>query len=138
MESIQIYLNSKNADKYNNGSSDCEYDLPLIEIPDGFHIYLSVVSCLIPFSFYNINISNNNLYYSFDGIMMYNIIIPIGNYNINDLVKYFKSNMLGFTITYNSNNNKLTFTHTTTNFMFMSNSTCLTILGFIENVTTIH
>ena len=45
MESIQIYLNSKNADKYNNGSSDCEYDLPLIEIPDGFHIYLSVVSC---------------------------------------------------------------------------------------------
>ena len=32
MESIQIYLNSENADKYNNGMiSDAEYDLPLVE-----------------------------------------------------------------------------------------------------------
>ena len=137
MESIQIYLNSKNADTYNYGASDCEYNLPLIEIPDGFHIYLSVVSCLIPFSFYNINNSNNNLYYSFDGVMMYNLTIPIGNYNINDLVKYFKSNMVGFTTSYNQNSNKLTFTHSQNNFMFMSNSTCLSILGFNDNTTVI-
>ena len=137
MESIQIYLNSKNADAYNNGASDCEYNLPLIEIPDGFHIYLSVVSCLIPFSFYNINNSNNNLYYSFDGSTMTNLTIPIGNYNVNDLVKYFKSNMIGFAISYNQNANKLTFTNYVNNFMFMSNSTCLSILGFNENTTVI-
>ena len=137
MESIQIYLNSKNADLYVNGSSDCEYNLPLIEIPDGFHIYLSVVSCLIPFSFYNINNLNNNLYYSFDGVTMYNLTIPIGNYNINDLVKYFKSNMVGFTISYNQNSNKLTFSHPLNNFMFMSNSSCLSILGFNDNTTVI-
>jgi hypothetical protein len=137
MESIQIYLNSKNADAYINGASDCEYNLPLIEIPDGFHIYLSVVSCLIPFSFYNVNNSNNNLYYSFDGSTMTNLTIPIGNYNINDLVKYFKLNMTGFTTTYNQNSNKLTFTHSQNNFMFMSNSTCLSILGFNDNTTVI-
>ena len=137
MESIQIYLNSKNADKYNNGMiSDAEYDLPLVEFQDEFHIYLSVVSCLIPFSFYNINNSNNSLYYSFDGNSMTNILIPIGNYNINDLVKYFKASMSNFTITYNQNSNKLSFTHATTNFMFMSVS-CLSILGFNDNTTYI-
>ena len=138
MESIQIYLNSKNADKYNNGMiSDAEYDLPLVEFQDEFHIYLSVVSCLIPFSFYNINNSNNSLYYSFDGNSMTNILIPIGNYNINDLVKYFKASMSNFTITYNQNSNKLSFTHATTNFMFMSVSSCLSVLGFNDNTTYI-
>ena len=48
MESIQIYLNSINADKYNNGlTSDCEFNLPNLEIPDGYHIYLSVNQCSI-------------------------------------------------------------------------------------------
>ena len=75
MESIQIYLNSSNADKYFNGAADCEYLLPLIEIPDGFHIYLSVVSCLIPYSFYNINSSNNVLKYSFDGVNLYTLTV---------------------------------------------------------------
>ena len=139
MESIQIYLNSKYADKYSDGGiSDCEYIIPeSIEIPDGFHIYLSVVSCLIPFSFYNINENNNKLIYSFDGGTMYNITIPIGNYNINDLVKYLKSVMTNFTITYNSLQNKLTFFYQNIDFMFMSNSTCLSILGFNNNTTII-
>ena len=131
MESIQIYLNSQYADYYINGASDCEYVLPLIEIPDGFHIYLSVVSCLIPYSFYNINSSNNILKYSFDGVTIYTLIIPIGNYNVNNLVTILKSNLLsGFSVIYNSIQNKLTFTHTTNEFMFMSSSTCLQILGF--------
>jgi hypothetical protein len=68
---------------------------------------------------------------------MYNIIIPIGNYNINDLVKYLKSVMTNFTITYNSLQNKLTFFYPNNEFMFMSNSTCLSILGFNNNTTII-
>jgi hypothetical protein len=69
MESIQIYLNSLNADKYFNGSSsDCAFILPIIEIPDGFHIYLSVQKCLIPYSFYNINSTNNTLKYTANSI----------------------------------------------------------------------
>ena len=136
MESIQIYLNSQYADYYINGASDCEYVLPLIEIPDGFHIYLSVVSCLIHYSFYNINSSNNVLNYSFDGVTIYTEIIPIGNYIVNNLVTILKSNLLsGFNVNYNSIQNKLTFTHTTNEFMFMSSSTCLQILGFNLNST---
>ena len=136
MESIQIYLNSQYADYYINGASDCEYVLPLIEIPDGFHIYLSVVSCLIPYSFYNINSSNNILKYSFDGVTINTLIISFGNYNVKNLVTILKSNLLsGFSVIYNSIQNKLTFTHTTNEFMFMSSSTCLQILGFNLNST---
>ena len=136
MESIQIYLNSQMADKYLNGASDCEYNLPLIEIPDGFHIYLSVVSCLIPYSFYNININNNVLQYSFDGINLITLTIPIGNYNVNSLLSALKTNISSaFTITYDNIKNKFTFTHTTNDFMFMSSSTCLQILGFNNNIT---
>ena len=139
MESIQIYLNSKYADKYNDGSiSDCEYIIPeTIEIPDGFHIYLSVVSCLIPFSFYNINDNNNKLVYSFDGSTMYNVTFPIGNYNINELVKYLKSVMTNFTIIYSNLQNKISFQHVSNDFMFMSSSSCLSVLGFNDNTTII-
>ena len=135
MESIQIYLNSQSADKSFNGAADCEYNLPLIEIPDGFHIYLSVVSCLIPYSFYNINNSNNVLQYSFDGITINTLSIPIGNYNVNSLLSVLKSNLVAFTITYDNIKNKFTLTHPTNNFMFMSSSTCLQILGFNNNET---
>ena len=136
MESIQIYLNSSNADKYFNGAADCEYLLPLIEIPDGFHIYLSVVSCLIPYSFYNINNSNNVLQYSFDGVNLFTLTIPIGNYNVNSLLSVLKSNISPqFIITYDNVKNKFTFTHATNDFMFMSSSTCLQILGFNNNET---
>ena len=41
------------------------------------------------------------------------------------------------TTTYNQNSNKLTFTHSQNNFMFMSNSTCFSILGFNDNTTVI-
>ena len=67
MESIKMYINSQYADSYFNGASDCEYVSPHMEIPDGCHIYVSVMICLIPYSFNNIHCSNNVLKYSFDG-----------------------------------------------------------------------
>jgi hypothetical protein len=42
---------------------------------------------------------------------------------------------VAFTITYDNIKNKFTFTHPTNNFMFMSSSTCLQILGFNNNET---
>ena len=86
MESLQLYLNSSNCDRYiENNMSYCEWGLPLIEIPDGYHIYLSVQNCVIPYSFYNITSLNNTL------VIMANLItttisIPEGNYNINQLI----------------------------------------------------
>ena len=61
LESIQITLNSKYASQYINGShSSCTFYLPVIEIPVQHHIYLSVQNANIPYSFYNINSSNNS------------------------------------------------------------------------------
>ena len=94
MEPIQIYLNSQYADYFFNGASDCEYVLPLIEISDEFHIYVSVVSCLISYSFYKINGSNNILKYSFDGVTINTLIFPIGSYSVNNLVTVIKSKLL--------------------------------------------
>lgn len=129
-ESIQLYLNSKHADKYiNNSLSECEFYLPNIEIPEGFHIYLSIVSSMIPYSFYNINNSNNILQYIVNQVT-YTIIIPIGNYNVTHLIAALKQNMPNFTITYNNLTNKITFTHATNDFVFLSSSTCFILIGF--------
>ena len=86
MESIQIYLNSQNADILNNGNiSDAEYTLPPIEIPDGFHIYLSVQNVTIPYSFYNINDSNNLLSYTSSNDLLGAYV----NYYNNDSINYY-------------------------------------------------
>jgi len=59
-ESIQIHLNSKFASSYNdNNTSDCNFSLPVIEIPSQHSIMLSVQHAIIPYSFYNINATNN-------------------------------------------------------------------------------
>ena len=131
MESIQIYLNSQYADKYNNGSfSDCDFNLPIINIEDGFYIYLSVVHALIPFSFYNINSTNNKLSYQIASTV-YNITIPTGNYNITNLLNTLSTLMPFFTISYDGIKNLLTFKYTLgANFTFLSSSTCFEIIGF--------
>ena len=135
-ESIQIYLNSKNADSYLNGSlSDCIFNLPLIEIPDGFHIYVSIVDCVIPFSFYSINSTNNILVYLYLGTQ-YTVTIPVGNYNINQLITALQSLMSNFTVSYTSVTNKLTFTNSSNNnFSFLPSSTCFGIIGFSDGNT---
>lgn len=138
-ESIQIYLNSAKADKYINDSiSDCEFVLPIIEIPDGFHIYLSLHSALIPYSFYNINSTNNIIEYEIDlsegetnYTIAYALTITEGNYNINQLVSYLTTNMNSISITYDGITNKLTFTGTYP-FTLQSYSTCFNIIGFVS------
>ena len=64
--SFQIHLNSKHADSYNNSSiSDCNFYLPQIETQNDHQINVSIQSANIPYSFYNINESNNYLKYGF-------------------------------------------------------------------------
>ena len=49
LETIQIHLNSADADSYNNHSnSDCNFILPQIELPSQHQILLSVQSAIIP------------------------------------------------------------------------------------------
>lgn len=135
-ESIQIFLNSKTANKYINGyTSNCIFNLPQFIIPRVKKMYVSVQSATIPYSFYNVDYFNDLLVYNVNGGSDINITIPQGNYNVTTLRTYLLSVMTGFTITYSSLNNSYTFTHSTYDFSFKKTSTCMEILGFNENVT---
>ena len=64
IENFQLHLSSNFADKiYSNNNADTEFYLPLIEIPSQYHLHVNVVHASIPFTFYNINSSNNVLHY---------------------------------------------------------------------------
>ena len=129
-----LYINSKEALKQLNGTSDCIYDFTGLPIDDG-EIYVSVQTAQIPGTFYNIDDINNLLVYNVNGGANINLVIPQSNYNVNTLKTYLQSAMTGFTITINSASNKYTFTHATNIFSFKSTSTCFEYLGFPDAAT---
>lgn len=137
MESFQIYLNSKYADKYyNNNISDALYTLPFIEVPDGHYIYVSVLDATIPYSFYNISSENNYFEYLING-NTYSFYLKIGNYNISQLVNAFNSSNSNIVAVYDDLTNKIKFSNQLYNFTFKSTSTLLNILGFdYQNITS--
>lgn len=128
---INLYLNSKQALKQLQGTSNCIFDFASLPVEDG-EIYVSVQSAQIPGTFYNVDSINQKLDYSV-GVTNYQIIIPEANYNVNSLLTFLKTIMVsqGFTITFDSATNKYTFTNATS-FTFKSSSTCFELLGFSE------
>ena len=136
-EILQIHLNSAMADKYNsNTTSDCDFYLPLIEVPQQHTIYLSVQHAIIPYTFYNINISNNLISYSYNSIV-FNIIIPIGNYNAYSFLSVLKAGFTAnMTVTYDILTNKYSFTHNTYEFIILGTSTGLSLIGFKNGINT--
>jgi hypothetical protein len=136
IESFQLHLSSSLADVYNSGlTSDCEFYLPVIEIPSNFHIHVSIQNFVCPYTFYNINSSNNTLIYLENSIAN-TITITNGNYNTNTLITELTSKMTRFTITYNSTTNKLTFVNSLYDFTFSTLSTCLSLLGFSTGLSS--
>lgn len=130
-DSIQIHLSSKFAQSYNfNSISDCNFNLPLIEVPSGHYLYLSLIHCNIPYSFYNIDTNNNVLIYSINGGSLLSFEITPGNYTVKQLLTYLNTNLINFTVTYNQITNKFTFVNSLYNFYFDKSSTCLDLLGF--------
>ena len=138
-ETIEIYLNSKFANKYiDNLTSNCVFYLPNIELNKNEKAFINLKSCVIPFSWYNVNKTNNVLDIRIANLRPYTIEIPFGNYNINQLIAYLQLQFLLFvgndkylTITYSSQTNKLTFTHTYHTFKLEYSSTCFELLGFV-------
>jgi hypothetical protein len=136
-ESLQIYLNSKYANRYNASTSDVDYYFSPFSIPTQYHIHLSVVSAQIPYSFYNVNIRNNTLnFYLNNQPTMISVSVPVGNYNVNTLLTALNTALssYNFTITYSSLTNKFTFTNTST-FSFYSSSSIFAILGFYSSTS---
>ena len=119
-ESYQIYLNSKYADTQNNDTY--KFQLNTLDVQEGYYIYLSVQNVSIPYSFYNINESNNKIEYIIF-TQLYTVTIPPSNYNINQFIEYLSSVMTDFKITYSSKTNKITFVNNMINFTFLLSST---------------
>jgi|GEM_PF-6750893 len=113
-------------------TTDCVFSIPQIQLRKNYNAYVSVIDAVIPYSFYNVNSTNNVLEYTLNSVD-YTLEITKANYNINTLITYLLTNLeTGFTITYDGSTNKLTFTHSTYDFSFNANSTCFEILGFTE------
>ena len=123
-ESIQIYLNSRYATETVDGNTaNCIYYLPVIEIPDGHHIYLSLQNASIPYSFYSVTSIDNTFTYGIVGGTVFVYTVEPGNYNITQLVNVIKAAMgASYTVTYNSITSKIRITHTTNNFIIYASS----------------
>ena len=99
-------ISSKNAE---NGSYK---SLVKVNLPDlAYHneyiqsVNFSVEHCEVPNSFYIVNYSNNQIV-----INSFSYYIPVGNYNVRTFIAYMLTILPSITITYNSINNKVTFT----------------------------
>jgi hypothetical protein len=97
-----------------------------------------VIDAVIPYSFYNVNMTNNILKYvmrlpDISTTAVQTITLPYANYNITTLIAKLKQLMdAGFNFTYNSSTNKLNITHTTNTFWFVAGTNCTELIGLNE------
>ena len=132
IKTYSLYLNSRFATYQSSGNSNnITYNInPAITLSNNQNRFLVCCeTCEIPYSFNQISSAYNTLQYTFNntvGSDTYNssLIIPVGNYNVNNLISTFTSLLiadvnlkrpaLSFTsanlaITYNSNTTLITF-----------------------------
>lgn len=137
VESLQIFLNSKYATEVvGDNIANCVYYLPVIEIPDGHHIYLSLQNATIPYSFYSISSSDNTFSWGLDGSGVSTYTIPEGNYNVTQIIDVMRTIMgSAYTISFSSITSKITITHSTNNFIIYA-GTFNHIIGFSKTTNT--
>ena len=138
-DSIQIYLNSKYASSKPNGDTgDCIFQIPTLEMPDGYYVYISLQQAVIPYSFYSINARNNYFHVIDASGTEYAFTVEEGNYNINQMMAALVAELGSeWTITYNSITNKIRITNTANiEFTVKADGTLNHALGFMEDVDT--
>ena len=142
-EIIEIYLNSSTADAFpSEYTSDAVFHIPNIEIDKTEKAFISVKNCVFPYSWYNINFTNNILNYQVNNLP-YTINLVKGNYNANTLKEhvynlltsqtYPNANDNKFIITYDIKTNKYTFNHLHHEFGFYESSNCFELLRFSQS-----
>lgn len=140
-DTILINLNSNNA-ILNNSSflSDVQFNFTglIKDDPEIIESRIQIQSAQIPFSFYNINVYNNILKYSINGLStIYTITLTRGNYNANTLItelqnKFIANSHTDITIAISSITGCLTITKTTGSLILLfTGSTVLKVLGFL-------
>jgi hypothetical protein len=138
INSIQIYLNSRYATESVGGNiANSIYYLPVVEIPDGHHIYLSLQTATIPYSFYSISAVDNTFTFGLDASASTTVQIQVGNYNITQLIDVLKTAMgASYTITFNTITSKILIVHATSNFIIYT-GTFNHIIGFSKTSNTL-
>lgn len=129
-ENLQIHINSK--DRSQGSISNAYFTISTIETPSDYSLHLSVLSANIPYSFYNVNSTNNTLIIII-GSNYYTYTFSTGNYTINQFLLELQNKIPTFIISYDKIKSKFTFSYIA-NFTISILSTCLTIIGF-SNVT---
>jgi hypothetical protein len=110
--------------------------LPVIEIPDGHHIYLSLQNATIPYSFYSITNVDNTFSWGVVAGPINTYYVQPGNYNITQLIDIIQAAVGGdYTVTYSSITSKILITHATSNFIIYA-ATFNHIIGFSKTSNT--
>ena len=138
-DSIQIYLNSKySSSKPNGDTGDCIFQIPMLEMPDGYYVYISLQQAVIPYSFYSINARNNYFHIVDASLNDFAFTVEEGNYNINQMIAALLAELgSGWTITYSQITNKIRITNTDNiEFSVKADGTLNHALGFMEDTDT--
>ena len=144
IRSTILHARSKDATDLSNGQYNTYFRVNIVNpimcnIDEELHI--SVMSCEIPYSFYNVSseLFNNTLIYNG------NVILTFTNqdYSICDLINFFNQDSLYssiFTTTYDAQKNKITFTNNTSTSQVInfSQSNINKVIGFNETDITIE
>ena len=134
---INVYINSKH---YEN-ANDFEVSFPpsLIKCnPRTEYIVLNVNGWIMKNDFYNTQEGNNKYSIIVDSIE-YNLTIPVGNYNVIQLLQILNTqlNIYSVDVTYDENLNKYKFTNGNTDDAILKSGTAYDFLGFDKNEDTV-
>ena len=137
INSIQIFLNSRYATETVGGNTaNSIYYMPVIEIPDGHSIYLSLQNANIPYSFYSITSFDNTFIFGLVAGPATTYYIEPGNYTITQLIAVIQAAMgASYTVSYSSITSKLLITHASSNFIIYAAS-FNHIIGFSKTTNT--
>jgi hypothetical protein len=135
ISTMQIYLNSNNAELYLNGQSKSNIEFFFNEALEfDNHILeskISVVNAQFPCSFYLINSTNNQINITISGITT-TFNFPYGNYNINTFITQWNTTVgTGWILSFNNITNTFNFRYTS-NFIFSDSNinSIFYIIGF--------
>jgi hypothetical protein len=130
----QLYLESRFGYKFPDGSvMFWLQDSLVIPNPREYQFYVSVVDSSFPLTHYTITNRNNDLELVVNG-ETYNINLPLGNYNIDEIKLYMNDRLPhGFVVSYSENTNKLKLSTTqpNTNLEIGVGTTCNELLGIV-------
>lgn len=136
-----VCLTSQSATIKKNDSylSNVRYSLATIlkNDPNIIHKQVQLLNAQIPYSFYVINYTNNIFKIKIGSSSINTLIIPVGNYTSTSLISQILTSVgdSNFSITISNINGRLTFSHTTDDFIIYNDFTysISSVLGFDNN-----